>query len=78
MINFVFAWNMYLWPLIVIMDDEKKTIQIGVKWLMSQEAVNNWGIIMAGTLVALAPTVIMFLSLQKTFVRSLIRSGSKG
>jgi len=60
------------------MDDEKKTIQIGVKWLMSQEAVNNWGIIMAGTLVALAPTVIMFLSLQKTFVRSLIRSGSKG
>ncbi len=77
-INFVYAWNMYLWPLIVTMEDEMKTVQIGVKMLIDAESANNWGIIMAGTIVVLLPTVVMFLLLQNLFVRSLVRSGMKG
>ncbi len=77
-INFVYAWNMYLWPLIVTMEDEMKTVQIGVKMLIDAESANNWGIIMAGTIVVLLPTLLMFLLLQNLFVKSLVRSGMKG
>ncbi len=77
-INFVYSWNMYLWPMIVSMEDKMKTVQVGVKMLISGEGTNNWGVIMAGTLMALLPTVIIFLSLQNVFVKSLVRSGVKG
>jgi len=76
-INFVYAWNMYLWPLIATMDDEMKTVQIGVKMLMDAENTQNWGVIMAGTLVAVLPTLILFFALQDLFVKSLVRSGIK-
>ncbi len=77
-INFVYSWNMYLWPMIVSMEDKMKTVQVGVKMLISGEGTNNWGVIMAGTLIAVLPTVIVFLSLQNQFVKSLVRSGVKG
>ncbi|HOO31590.1 MAG TPA: carbohydrate ABC transporter permease [Thermotogota bacterium] len=77
-INFVYAWNMYLWPMIVSMDDKMKTVQVGVKMLIAGDGSNNWGVIMAGTLIAVLPTIIVFLSLQNLFVKSLVRSGVKG
>jgi sn-glycerol 3-phosphate transport system permease protein len=77
-INFVYAWNMYLWPMIISMDDKMKTVQVGVKMLITGEGSNNWGVIMAGTLIAVLPTIIVFLSLQNLFVKSLVRSGVKG
>ena len=77
-INFVYSWNMYLWPMIVSMEDKMKTVQVGVKMMISGEGTNNWGVIMAGTLIAVLPTVIVFLSLQNLFVKSLVRSGVKG
>lgn len=76
-INFVYAWNMYLWPLIVTMDDKMKTAQIGVKMLISAESTNNWGVIMAGTLLVAIPTLIIFFLLQDLFVKSLVGSGLK-
>jgi sn-glycerol 3-phosphate transport system permease protein len=78
LINFVYAWNMYLWPLIVTMDDRMKTVQIGVKMLMDSEGLNNWGVIMAGTNLALIPTLIIFFLIQNLFVKSLVGSGIKG
>lgn len=78
LINFVYAWNMYLWPLIVTMDDNMKTVQIGVKMLMDSEGLNNWGVIMAGTNLALIPTLLIFFFIQNLFVKSLVSSGLKG
>lgn len=76
-INFVYAWNMYLWPTIVSMEDEMKTVQVGVKMMIDAESANNWGIIMAGTMIAVIPTLIVFFALQDLFVKSLVRSGIK-
>ncbi|ANQ53738.1 MULTISPECIES: carbohydrate ABC transporter permease [Thermosipho] len=78
LINFVYAWNMYLWPLVITMDDKMKTVQIGVKMLIDAEAANNWGTIMAGTMIALAPTLLIFFLIQNLFVKSLVSSGLKG
>jgi sn-glycerol 3-phosphate transport system permease protein len=77
-INFIYAWNLYLWPLIITMDDKMKTVQVGVKMLIDSEAASDWGVIMAGTVSAVLPTLIVFFVLQSIFVQSLTRSGIKG
>jgi len=73
-INFIYAWNFYLWPLIITMEDRMKTVQVGVKMLIDAEGASNWGVIMAGTVSAVIPTLIVFFIL----VKSLTRSGIKG
>ncbi|MBU4227936.1 carbohydrate ABC transporter permease [bacterium] len=77
-INFIYAWNLYLWPLIITMEDKMKTVQVGVKMLIDSEAASDWGVIMAGTVSAVVPTLIVFFVLQSIFVKSLTRSGIKG
>ncbi len=77
-INFTYAWNMYLWPMIVAMQDRMKTVQVAINMIINAESSNNWGIIMAGTVVALAPTLFLFFALQDLFVKSLVGSGLKG
>ena len=77
-INFIYAWNFYLWPLIITMEDRMKTVQVGVKMLIDAEGASNWGVIMAGTVSAVIPTLIVFFILQPLFVKSLTRSGIKG
>lgn len=77
LVNFVYAWNMYLWPLIATSSDSMKTIQIGVKMLVDTET-SSWGEMMAGTLIALLPPLILFFSVQNMFVKSLAKSGLKG
>ncbi len=76
-INFTYAWNMYLWPNIVSMDDNMKTVQVAINMIINAESSNNWGIIMAGTVIALLPTLILFFLLQDLFVKSLVGSGLK-
>jgi len=77
-INFIYAWNFYLWPLIITMEDKMKTVQVGVKMLIDAEGASNWGVIMAGTVSAVIPTLLVFFILQPLFVKSLTRSGIKG
>ncbi|ABV34145.1 MULTISPECIES: carbohydrate ABC transporter permease [Pseudothermotoga] len=77
-INFTYAWNMYLWPLIVAMEDKMKTVQVAINMIINAESSNNWGIIMAGTVIALAPTLLLFFTLQDLFVKSLVSTGIKG
>jgi sn-glycerol 3-phosphate transport system permease protein len=68
-IEFVYIWNQYLWPLIVVNSDHMKVVQIGIKMLINTEAMNNWGVIMAGVLIALIPPLIVFFVMQKSFMR---------
>ncbi len=68
-IEFVYIWNQYLWPLIVINADHMKVVQIGIKMLISTEAMNNWGVIMAGVLIAMIPPLIVFFLMQKSFMK---------
>jgi sn-glycerol 3-phosphate transport system permease protein len=68
-IEFVYIWNQYLWPLIVVNADRMKVVQIGIKMLINVEAMNNWGVIMAGVLIAMIPPLLVFFVMQKSFVR---------
>ncbi|AMW32286.1 carbohydrate ABC transporter membrane protein 2, CUT1 family [Fervidobacterium changbaicum] len=77
-INFTYAWNMYLWPMIVAMRDDMKTVQVAINMIMNAESSNNWGVIMAATMIALFPTLLLFFLLQDLFVKSLVGTGLKG
>ena len=77
-INFTYAWNMYLWPMIACMRDDMKTVQVAINMIMNAESANNWAVIMAATVVALLPTLLIFFFLQDLFVKSLVGTGLKG
>jgi sn-glycerol 3-phosphate transport system permease protein len=76
-VNFLVMWNAYLWPLIIINDDQKKLAQQGVKMLFASSSERDWGIIMAGTIMVVIPTLIVFLLAQKFFVKGIATQGIK-
>ncbi len=76
---FLSAWNQYLWPLIITDVEEMRTIQIGIRFFMTNiESGANWGAVMAGAVIALLPTLIVFLVAQKQLVKGIAMTGLKG
>jgi len=73
---FVYGWNLFLWPLIVITSPEKRTLPIAIALLQGQY-FSNWGVIMAGGVIASLPPIILFLFTQKSFVEGIAFSGLK-
>ncbi len=70
MVEFLYMWNEYLWPLIVTTTDEMRVVQIGIKMLVATDAQAEWNVIMAGVVVAMLPPLVVLLALQRSFVRS--------
>jgi sn-glycerol 3-phosphate transport system permease protein len=68
-IEFVYIWNQYLWPLIVINSEEMKVVQLGIRMLIATEALQNWGVMMAGVLMAMIPPLVIFFIMQESFMR---------
>lgn len=71
MVEFVYMWNQYLWPLIVTTSQEMRVVQIGIKVLVAADAQAEWNVIMAGVMIAMIPPLLVVLAFQRTFVRSL-------
>jgi sn-glycerol 3-phosphate transport system permease protein len=76
-VNFLVMWNAYLWPLIILNSDEMKVAQQGVKMLFTSASERDWGLIMAGTIMVVIPTLIVFLLAQKFFVKGIATQGLK-
>jgi ABC-type glycerol-3-phosphate transport system permease component len=76
---FLSAWNQYLWPLIITDSTDMRTIQIGIRYFMENvELQTDWGAVMAGTIIAMLPTLIAFLLAQKQLVKGIAMTGLKG
>lgn len=73
---FIYGWNLFLWPLIVITSPEKRTLPIAIALLQGQY-FSNWGVIMAGGVIASIPPIILFLFIQKNFIEGIAFSGLK-
>ena len=76
-ITFVNTWNDFLGPMIYLTRTELKTIQIGLRSFISQYS-SEYGLIMAGSVVALIPVLVVFLSLQRYFIQGIASTGIKG
>ena len=68
--TFISAWNSFLWPLIVLNDPSKYPLTVGLATLQEQH-LSNFGLQMAGTALAAIPTVMIFFSFQKYFIKGL-------
>jgi ABC-type glycerol-3-phosphate transport system permease component len=76
---FIGAWSQYLWPLIITSDKQWRTIQIGLRFfLFDQERGADWGAIMAAAVIALLPTLVIFLIAQRQLVKGIAMTGLKG
>ncbi len=64
---FLGQWNNYLWPLIVLRSEAKYTLPLGLANLVGVSR-QEYGMLMAGTLVALVPIVVLFMAMQREFV----------
>lgn len=74
-ILFIYGWNQYLWPLLITTDPEMNTIVMGIKQMFpSGDDTADWPVIMATSILAMIPPVIVVISMQKLFIRGLVDS----
>ncbi len=71
LIEFIYMWNQYLWPLIVANTETTRVIQVGLKVLIATDAAVEWNIVMAGVVVAMIPPLIVLLLTQKSLITGL-------
>ena len=75
--TFIGSWNSFMWPLIMINTMEKKTLPIGLASFRGLYTT-DWNLLMAASVIVMAPTVIVFLLNQRFFVEGIKLSGVKG
>lgn len=74
--TFVYMWNDYLAPLIYLNDDALKTIQLGLQAFKSQYTM-DYGLLMAGTVIATIPMILIFLIGERFFIQGVATTGMK-
>jgi sn-glycerol 3-phosphate transport system permease protein len=70
-ILFVYGWNQYLWPLLVAADPSLDTIVIGIVKMVGEESQTDWSAVMATTVLALLPPIVVVVLMQRWFVAGL-------
>lgn len=75
--TFLFVWNDFLWPFLVANDQDMRLIQAGLQAFSGRYLV-EWTYMMAGTVTATIPPIVIFLLAQKQFISGLSRGGLKG
>ncbi len=74
-ILFIYGWNQYLWPLLITTDPEMNTIVMGIKQMFpSGDDTADWPVIMATSILAMVPPVLVVVGMQRLFVRGLVES----
>ena len=71
-IQFIYGWNQYLWPLLVTTDESLYPVVLGIKRLVAGEAYTEWNVVMATALLALLPPALVVILMQKWFVKGLV------
>jgi sn-glycerol 3-phosphate transport system permease protein len=74
-IQFIYGWNQYLWPLLITTSEDMYPIVIGIKRMIGGgDAANEWNLIMATAILAMIPPAIVVLLMQRWFIRGLVET----
>jgi sn-glycerol 3-phosphate transport system permease protein len=74
-ILFIYGWNQYLWPLLVTTDESFYTVVMGIQRMtQAAESLPLWHLVMATTMLAMIPPVIVVVAMQKLFVKGLVET----
>ena len=71
-IQFIYGWNQYLWPLLVTTDESMYPIVMGIKRLIFGEVYIEWNVVMATSILAMLPPALVVVLMQKWFVKGLV------
>jgi sn-glycerol 3-phosphate transport system permease protein len=72
-IQFIYGWNQYLWPLLVTTNENMYPVVIGIKRMISGgDAQTEWSVVMATALLAMLPPALVVMLMQKWFVKGLV------
>jgi multiple sugar transport system permease protein len=75
-LTFLPAWNSYLWPLMVVQTEDLRPVMVGISYFQQLRVL--WGQIMAYSTLITIPVLVLFLALQRQFIRSIASAGVKG
>lgn len=75
--SFLTHWNMYLWPLLVTNDADKRTVQIGISMLQFEE-MTSWNLVLAGVVLVLLPSLLLLALGLKQLVGGMTAGALKG
>ena len=74
-IQFIYGWNQYLWPLLVTTDEAMYTAVIGIKrMIVTGDALTEWNLVMATAMLALLPPAAVVVLMQRWFVKGLVET----
>jgi sn-glycerol 3-phosphate transport system permease protein len=74
-IQFIYGWNQYLWPLLITSEESMYTVVIGIKrMIVGGDAANEWNLVMATAMLAMLPPALVVLLMQKWFVKGLVET----
>ena len=75
--TFLDSWNNLLWPLIIITNPQMRTVSLGLTEFQTLHGT-SYNLLMAGSTIATIPILVMFIFLQRYFIRGVVLSGLKG
>jgi multiple sugar transport system permease protein len=75
--SFMTQWNSFIWPLIVAQSEDMRTLTVGLRYFQDQLAT-DYHYLMAGTVMSIIPVLVLFLALQRYFVRGIALTGMGG
>lgn len=75
--TFLGSWNDFMWPLIITVSNEMKTLPVGLATLQGQY-LTDWSILMAGSVIVIIPVLLVFIFNQRFFVKGIVMTGIKG
>jgi sn-glycerol 3-phosphate transport system permease protein len=73
-IQFIYGWNQYLWPLLVTTNESMYPVVMGIRRLISGDAYTEWNVVMATAMLAMLPPALVVVLMQKWFVKGLVDS----
>jgi multiple sugar transport system permease protein len=76
--SFTNSWNSFLWPLVVVNQDEMRTIPLGIVFYIGEQRAPEYGQLLAVAVLATLPVLALFLVMQREFIRGAAISGLKG
>jgi sn-glycerol 3-phosphate transport system permease protein len=76
-VQFIYAWNQYLWPRVIIRNESAQVVQVGLKALIGNSEGVEWGQVMAGTIMTMIPPLIILILLHDHFMRGIALTDNK-
>jgi multiple sugar transport system permease protein len=76
-LTFLGSWNNFLWPLVAAQSEDKYTLPVALSLFSTGQSATDYGLLLAGSVLVVAPMVLLFVCLQRFFIQSVAAAGIK-